>query len=188
MRRRTVLALGGVALSWSVAGCTGGSGESPTPTTRSAPDVSCRDGSRPEPLRQEPDDAIQPSEYPGPPPSPLDDESAVEYVKRFERAYTWNEQIAQSDDVIATLDVTVTEHWTYDAPPDAAVVRLQYVYSGRTEDPSTGSAGAHFDSPELFVSYYVDPTLVVRTGSRPGGGEDLDPDPWEDGKPVACFE
>ena len=40
-----------------------------------------------------------------------------------------------------------------------------------------------------MVTYYIDPALVVRTDAPRNNVDldELDPDPWDSGEPVACF-
>jgi len=193
MRRRSVLALGGSALSIAVTGCLGGSGSSPetAPTARplaerEPPDVDCSNVSRPIPPRQPDENTVQPVDYPGEPPSPLED-SAVDYVTRFEEAYRRNYEILEKGP-LREYSGGVTETWTYDAPPGGAVVRLKTVYGGQVLDDD--GPGAIYDSPQVFVTYYVDPSRVVRAetkGQSQLTPESLDPDPWENGDGLTCF-
>jgi hypothetical protein len=127
--------------------------------------------------------AVQPVDYPGEPPEPITDESAITYLERFEAAYRRNAEI-QNAETLVQYSGGVTDTRTYDAPPDAAVVRFRTVYSGTLE------SGAHYDSPNVYVSYYLDPTTVVRAERAGEAGVDrdaLDPDPFESGRVVACF-
>jgi hypothetical protein len=192
MRRRTLLALGGSALSLSVAGCLDapGSGSSGTPAEPlpGAPDVDCSEASRPQPEPQDGDDLVQPVDYPGQPPEQLDDESIIEYVQQFEDAYRTNEQIVEKDR-LQRVSVAVVETRTFDAPDGAAVIRLHTHYSGNAAGIENEQPAMNFDNWDMMVSYYLDQALVVRTETHRSTVDtaELDPDPFESGQPVACF-
>lgn len=181
MRRRALLTATASALSLGVVGCVG------TPGPPDRPPVSCDNVSRPTPPEQS-DGAVQPREYPGPPPDSLDDESATEYVERFETSYRQNHEIEARDQLHEFSGGTV-ESWTFEAPPDGAVVRLETVYGGTVQ--SENGEQVHYDSASVFVTYYVDPKRVVRAEATSVTNVDidsLDPDPWKSGQPVACFQ
>ena len=193
MRRRTLLAIGGSALSLSVAGCLDAPGSDLSGTQveplPGGPDVDCSESSRPQPEPQDGEDLVQPAEYPGPPPVQLDEESAIEYVQRFEEAYRTNKEISQTDR-LHWVSVSVVDTWTYDAPEGAAVVRLRTHFSG-TAETEEAEGELHYDIWDVYVTYYVDPTLIVRAEKRNQSQVDtaeLDPDPFESGEPVACFD
>ena len=192
MRRRTLLALGGSALSLSSVGCldapdASGNGAVTEPLPGS-PDVDCSESSRPQPESQGGEEVVQPVDYPGRPPEQLDDESAVEYVQQFEEAYRTNEQIAEVDR-LQRVSVSIVETRTFDAPDEAAVVRLHTHYSGNAAGIENEQPSMNFDSWDVMVSYYLDQALVVRTETHRSVVDiaELDPDPWESGEPVACF-
>ena len=197
MRRRQVLAACS-ALPVALAGCPSRRSsptDSPATATKQAPFDSCRDSdvSRPEPSAPEWEAAIQPMAYPTAPPTPLDEQSAIEYVQWFEEAYRQNRQIREdrdADSKFVSFSVGTIETWTYDAPPGAAVVRLEHTWSGRFESRSQ-DGGGHYDSVPHFASYYVDQSMVVRTAVSQydvSDGDTLSPDPWESGELVACFD
>ena len=210
-RRRLVKTLGSSGAVFWMAGClapdradsneaTTGT-ETPTATAGWAseipdtpPNVSCSAVSRPmaEPVDRK--GALAPREYPGRPSSEPAGESAVEYVTTFELAYRQNaEMIANTeittggdpDSYLTRFDISVQESWVAAGPADSAVVRLQYVGSG------TVHPGMEFDYVTQYVTYYVDPTQIVRARTTRhdfDGADALDPNPWADGDPVACFE
>lgn len=214
-RRRLVAALGISGVALSSAGCLSLSGTAPTETPagtnpqtdtptatagwatdipETPPSVSCSAVSRPiaEPVDRE--GALAPREYPGPPPTELTDKAAVEYVTTFELAYRQNDEMVANTDVttgderdsyLTRFDISVQDSWVAAGPSDSAVVRLQYVGSG------TIHPGTSFDYVTQYVTYYVDSTRVVRAKTTQydfEGTDALDPDPWTDGDPVACFE
>mgnify|MGYP000315484329 CR=1 FL=1 len=188
MRRRALLALGGSALSLSVTGCLDNSGDTST-TTRAPPDVECDEASRPQPEPPDGDDLVQPAEYPGPPPAQLNDESAIEYVEQFERSYRTNMELSQTYR-LHLISVSVAETQVFDTPGEAAVVRLRTHFSG-TAQTEEAEGELHYDIWDAYVSYYVDSAVVVRAEKRSQSEVDtdeLDPDPFESGEPVACFE
>lgn len=216
MHRRRFLALTGVSLPASLGGClgneraevdtdsppTGGTATETTETngtdvplgTRTdPPEYNCEAADRPEPDAPDDEDAIAPAEYPIRPASLTDDERAVRYVEAYEEAYRRNSLVEQYRNRLVRFGMSVGETWTYDGPNDAAVVRLQYRYS---EEVETANGIVVGDSPTIFVSYYVDESVVVRakrTGLREGESEldpdpALDPDPWKEGEPLECFE
>lgn len=210
-RRRLLKGLGSSAAVLPSAGClaldetasneTAGSTDTPTATAgwtaeipESPPDVSCSTVSRPiaEPVDRE--GALAPREYPGRPPSELASDAAVEYVTAFELAYRQHDEMVANTDVatdserdsyLTRFDITVRDSWVAAGPAESAVVRLQYVGSG------TVHPGMEFDYVTQYVTYYVDSSRVVRartTRNDFDGTDALNPDPWEDGDPVACFE
>ncbi|WP_058996868.1 hypothetical protein [Haloarcula sp. CBA1127] len=158
------------------------------------PEVSCEAVSRPiaEPVNRE--GALAPREYPGRPPSELAGEAAVEYATTFELAYRQNAKMRANTDVttdgeldtyLTRFDISIQNSWVAAGPSDSVVVRLQYIGSG------TFHYGPEFDYITQYVTYYVDSTRVVRartTLHNFEGIDALDPDPWADGNPVACFE
>jgi hypothetical protein len=216
MRRRRFLALTGGSLPASLGGCLGSDGdgvetdssstrtkatettgtdgiENPLDARAEPPAYNCEEATRPEPDAPDDEDAIAPAAYPDRPGSLSDDERAVQYVEAYETAYRRNSLVAQYWNQLVRFSVSVDERWTYDVPTDAAVVRLQYRYSEEVETPNGIVIG---DSPSIFVSYYVDESVVVRAERR-GRREDesesgsepaLDPDPWREGEPLECFE
>ena len=158
------------------------------------PDVSCAAVSRPMPEPVDREGALAPREYPGRPPSDLTGETAVEYVTAFDRAYRQNQEMransdaatdGERDSYLTRFDITVQDSWVAASPADSVVVRLAYLGSG------TEHNGSEFDYVTQYVTYYVDPTRVVRARTTQydfDGADALDPDPWTDGEPVACFE
>jgi len=91
----------------------------------------------------------------------------------------------ERDRYLTRFDISVRNSWVAAGPADSAVVRLEYVGSG------TIHPGVEFDYITQYVTYYVGPTRVVRartTRNDFDGTDALDPDPWADGDPVACFE
>ncbi|SEN53119.1 hypothetical protein SAMN05216388_1003328 [Halorientalis persicus] len=214
-RRRLVKALGITGTVLSSAGCfaldetsshettdsTDTRTETPTTTAgwateipETPPSVSCKAVSRPmaEPVDRE--GALAPRDYPGRPPSEAAGKAAVEYVTRFELAYRHNDEMISNTDVatgderdkyLTRFDISVQNSWVAAGPADSSVVRLQYVGSG------TIHPGIEFDYITQYVTYYIDSTRVVRARTTQNdfvGTDALDPDPWVDGDPVACFE
>jgi hypothetical protein len=195
-----LLSLTGGTLLPSFGGCFGGdvpnpsnAGDSPTENRTEPPEYDCKEANRPEPDTPDDDDAIRPATYPGRPGSLNDDERVIEYAKAYEEAYRRNTLVSKYWDQLVRFNVSVSETWTYDGPDDAAVVRLQYRYSEEVETSDGIMVG---DSATIFVSYYVDPSVVIRaerTGLRTDESElhpdeALDPDPWKRGEPLECFE
>jgi len=175
--------------------------ETPTPATgwateipETAPNVTCSAVSRPTAEAVDREGALAPREYPGRPPSDPTDEAAVAYATAFELAYRQNAELRattavttddERDNYLTRFDISVQNSWVAAGPADSAVVRLQYVGSG------TIHPGTNFDYITQYVTYYVGSTRVVRartTRNDFDGADALDPDPWEDGTPVACFE
>jgi len=208
-RRCLVKALGISGVVFSTAGClalngTGSnktSAGTETPTAgwateipETPPKVSCSAASRPmaEPVDRK--GALPPREYPGRPPSEPAGETAVEYVTTFELAYRQNAEMIANTDIttdgerdsyLTRFDIAVQDSWVTAGPADSAVVRLQYVGSG------TIHPGMEFDYITQYVTYYIDSTQIVRARTTRHdfeGVDALDPDPWADGDPVACFE
>ncbi|RXK51157.1 hypothetical protein [Halorientalis pallida] len=140
------------------------------------------------------DGALAPRDYPGGPPSEVAGKTAVGYVTRFELAYRQNDEMKSNTDVgtgdergsyLSRFDISVQNAWVASGPADSSVVRLKYVGS-RTIHP-----GIEFDYITQYVTYYIDSARVVRdrtTRNDFDGTDTLDPDPWVDGEPVACFE
>jgi len=190
MRRRTLLTLGGTTLSLSVTGCLDALGsEAPGPEPLpDAPDIDCSEASRPVPGPQDGEDLVQPVAYPGQPSESLGDESAIEYAARFEKAYRTNEQITEAAN-LHRISVAVVDTWTFDSPDGAAVVRLRTYYGGAEAIDENEPPSVHFDNWGVMVTYYIDPALVVRTDAPRNNVDldELDPDPWDSGEPVACF-
>lgn len=212
-RRRLLKALGigGIGVSW--AGCVSSDGpaseetpggrdtrtETPTATDGWSPDipetppeVPCERVSRPvaEPVDREA--ALAPRTYPGQPSADLAGEAAVEYVSAFEHAYQQNDQLRASterasdgepEQYLTRFDFYVVDSWVAPGPADSNVVRLRFGGSG------TVHHGAEFDYVRQYVTYYVDPSRVLRAGTprEIDGVGALDPDPWSEGDPVACF-
>ncbi|WP_336338306.1 hypothetical protein [Haloarcula brevis] len=158
------------------------------------PDVSCSAVSRPTAESVDREGALEPRPYPGRPPSEPAGEAGVAYVTAFERAYRQNDEMLSNTDLatdggrdsyLTRFDITVRDSWVTAGPAGSAVVRLQYVGSGSVHP------GLEFDYVTQYVTYYVGSARVVRarTTRRDFEGVDaLDPDPWTDGTPVACFE
>ena len=175
--------------------------ESPTATAGWAidapempPNVSCSAVSRPMAESVDREEALAPREYPGRPPSELAGGAGVAYVTTFERAYRQNDEMLSNTDLatdggrdsyLTRFDITVQDSWVAAGPSGSAVVRLRYVGSGSVHP------GLEFDYATQYVTYYVDSTRVVRARTTRHdfeGVDALDPDPWTDGVPVACFE
>lgn len=213
MHRRAFLALSGTALSLGLAGCRGGGSTTETPTGTdgsttatpdastwqvdipdSPPDVDCEAAARPMPTALDREDALRPRDYPGRPPEPLTVAAAVDYVTAFERAYRQNDEMVTSNEVgtatereeyLTRFNITVRETWAATDGGGSAVVRLRYNGSGTTHP------GTEFDYVTQYVTYYVDQSLVVRARTTQygfGGVDELSPDPWADGSPLACFD
>jgi hypothetical protein len=158
------------------------------------PEVSCAAVSRPmaEPVNRE--GALAPREYPGPPPSEPANEAAVEYATAFELAYRQNGEMRANTDVttdgepdsyLTRFDISIQNSWAAAGPSDSVVVRLQYIGSG------TIHPNLEFDYITQYVTYYIDSTRIVRARTTQYDLEGigaLNPDPWADGTPVACFE
>ncbi|AUG48603.1 hypothetical protein BVU17_14115 [Haloarcula taiwanensis] len=210
-RRHLVQALGTIGAGLSTAGCltfdgadsteTPAATATPTPATgwatqipETPPNVSCSAASRPmaEPVDRK--GALAARRYPGRPPSEPAGEGAVEYATAFELAYRQNAEMlantdmttdGESDSYLTQFDISVQNFWVASGPANSAVVRLQYVGSG------TIHPGTDFDYITQYVTYYIGSTRVVRartTRNDFDGADALDPDPWENGNPVACFE
>jgi len=210
-RRHLVKVFGSSSVGLASAGCLAPEGagsnetttgtETPTATAgwateipETPPNVSCSAVSRPMAEPVDRDGALAPREYPGRPPSEPAGEAALEYVTTFELAYRQNaEMIANTeittdgerDSYLTRFDISVQDSWVTAGPANSAVVRLQYIGSG------TIHPGMEFDYSTQYVTYYVDSARVVRARTtRHGfdGADALDPNPWADGSPVACFE
>ncbi|MDQ2073640.1 hypothetical protein RBH20_13975 [Haloarcula sp. H-GB4] len=210
-RRHLVKALSTSGVGLSTAGCRTLDGtdstetltatETPTPATgwatqipETPPNVSCSAVSRPiaEPIDRE--GSLAPRAYPGQPPSELAGQSMVEYVTAFELAYRQNAEMVANTDMttdgkpdsyLTRFDISVQSTWVAPGPTNSAVIRLQYIGSGRIHP------GMDFDYITQYVTYYVSSTRAVRartTRNDFDGADSLDPDPWENGNPVACFE
>jgi hypothetical protein len=214
-RRRLVKALGISGTGLSSAGClaldSGRSNETPTTTESqtvtltaaddwasqipaTSPNIACSAVSRPLAESVNEDRALAPREYHGQPPSEPTREGALEYATTFELAYRQNDEMVANTDVatdgetdsyLTRFDISVQDSWVAVGPSDSAVVRLEYVGSG------TVHPGWEFDYITQYVTYYIDSTRIVRARTARNdfdGSDALDPDPWEDGDPVACFE
>lgn len=198
MRRRRLVSLAGGGLPVLLGGCLDGVWEGGGPGLLSSersepPEYDCEEADRPEPDPPDDEDAIGPATYPDRPESLTDDERMVQYVEAYEEAYRRNSLVAKYWNSLVRFGMSVSETWTYDDPDDAAVVRLQYRYSEEVETRDGVMVG---DSATIFVSYYVDASVVIRA-ERTGLREDeselrpndaFDPDPWEQGEPLECFE
>jgi len=188
MQRRNFLGTTAAVLAIGSAGCLGKAQlQPPGDHQAQPPDVDCATIERPEPAAPTADEAIQPLEYPGSPPCPLDGASALEYATAFERAYRRNQEIQRADPYLTEFGMSVANRTAVngtDIPGRGFLLQLQYVFHGSVAE------GAVYDSTPHFVAYYVDPTLVVRAGkTEPGVPEEITwPDPWSSGVPVACFD
>lgn len=186
-RRRFLGATGAFLLSTS-AGCLDTVPlRAPGTKRMQPPEAECSAIERPAPPAPVADGAIQPVEYPGPPACPLEEAAALEFATAFERAYRRNLEVQSADPHLIEYGMTVRDRTIADGatrPEGSALVHLQYVFHGSVAE------GPIYDSSPQFVSYYVDPTLVVRAAtSEPGVPTEIDwPDPWTSGTAVACFE
>lgn len=183
MRRRRVLLTSGTGLGVLVGGCL----DLPTDGRQNPPEYDCAVASRPTPSESDDEPRPEKAQYPQRPESLSNDTAVIEYAKRYERAYRWNKEHEQYGDEFIGVGLSVNDVWTHDAPGGAAVVRLRYWYWAGYEQ-SDGST-PHYDSPTIYVSYYVDDSVVIRAVDE-GYQEDddeLDPDPWRSGTPVECF-
>jgi hypothetical protein len=174
------LTVAGSSCLLGASGCLGSFGR------RGRPDVECEDARRPTATTSgstDVDTTAAPT-YPDEPP-PVDDvDDAVEYATEFERAYRYNAELERNPG-LDEVHVHYVEANAFDAPPGAVACRLRYEFSTREERADDavviGDDAAH-------ASYYLDASVVVRTAARGLGREgDLGPDPWRDGRPVACF-
>lgn len=202
MRRRALLVLLGASVSPSLGGCLGGmttSGSArnssateragtPTVDRSEPPTDDCETATQPDPTPPGTDatTAVAPISYPSPPDSPTDPDAVTDYVQAFERAYRRNVLVQQEREDLVRFTFALQETRTYDVPVEAAVVRVQYQYSWTVEEDGRMSIA---DSPNIFATYYVDRSVVLRavdSGIR-DDPDALDPDPWQSGHPVACL-
>lgn len=124
--------------------------------------------------------------YPDRPESITDDSAVLSYVEDYERAYRLNDIYRKYRDRLGNAALDIRDVRPFEAPEGAAIVRLEYLYSHRVER-SRGTE--YYDSPTVYVSYYVDESAVVRaagTGNQEGEAE-LDPNPLDVRSPVECF-
>ncbi|WP_435551202.1 hypothetical protein [Natrinema sp. CGMCC1.2065] len=146
----------------------------------------CDDVNRPDP--DPPDDApLEPRTYPSS-PSSLDD-TMVEYVTTFERAYQHNAFLGQYGAEARTVDLRRTDGRVAAVGsatnPDAVMVAIRY-------DLTTGTGRSSVDSRDRWdirAVYYVDENVVLRSRYH-GLAEELrfEPDPRTQGELVACFD
>ncbi|QLG60648.1 hypothetical protein [Halorarum salinum] len=206
IRRRNLLT--GVGLSGILAGCLGterlaGNDDAETTTEQTGlsregtsfedrdepPDYDCETADRPEPDAPDTsaEEAVEPTSYPDPLDSFDDDDSTVEYVEAYERAYRRNTLVAEWGARLTQFFVGIEGTKSFSSPGNAALVRIQYHYSETVERSGGTVIG---DSPTIFVTYYLDQSVLIRAESsdRPEDLAALDPDPWLAGDPVECFE
>lgn len=206
IRRRDLLT--GIGLSGVLAGCLGterlaGNNDAETPTERieiseggtsfegrdEPPEYDCETADRPEPDAPDAseEEAVEPLSYPDPLDSFDDDTTTIEYVEAYERAYRRNTLVAEWGAQLIQFSMGIEGTKRFDSPVDAALVRIQYHYSETVEQSDGTVVG---DSPTIFVTYYLDQSVVIRAESsdRPEDLDALDPDPWLAGNPVECFE
>ncbi|MFC6731851.1 MULTISPECIES: hypothetical protein [unclassified Haladaptatus] len=191
-RRRQLLTLTGVGLSGALTACldtapsdVNTSTETPEPS-RTPPSYDCGAAYRPEPNPPRAENAVEPKAYPSRPESIENGGGIVEYVTEYEKAYRVNSLLAQYGDRLTNVSIWIDETRTYDAPEQTALVRVQYRYSETVETEDGAVIG---DSPRIFVTYYVDQSVVIRAEST-GASDDsetLHPDPWRGGRTVDCF-
>lgn len=196
MRRRRFLGLFGVGFGLGTAGCSSddspgtGSAGGPTPGGRSSPpEYDCSEAGRPtltDDVRER-GDSVEPLDYPDGPPPLGDDEAFIEYVKQYERALVRKRVRSDTRGRVTGFGLSGDAR-TFDAPPDAAIVRFRYSYYYGFENHA-GSI-VHSDSFINFATYYLDESVVVRAHreTRLDDEEALVPDPWESGDPVQCFD
>ncbi|WP_435359598.1 hypothetical protein [Haloarchaeobius sp. DFWS5] len=187
MRRRHLLALAGTGLSLSLAGCQETFGSE---ATAEAPSYDCESAYRPPPTAPGTDDGqtVAPLDYPDRPNSLSSDSDAIAYVEDYERAYQRNRLLQRHGSELHQQNTSIEQSWTFAAPADAAIVRVQFSYGTAVEYGD--EQAAYGDSWGEYATYYVDQSAVVRTGDR---GEKDDPadlgsDPWESASVLECFE
>ncbi|WP_157525804.1 hypothetical protein [Halorientalis sp. IM1011] len=135
-------------------------------------------------------DSVEPLEYPDDGPPPLgDDQAVVGYVKQYEHALVQKRIRSETRGRVTGFGLSGDAR-TFDAPPDAAIVRFRYSYHYGFENHAGSTV--HSDSPTNYATYYVDESVVVRA-HRKGFLDDekeqaLIPDPWGSGDPVQCFD
>lgn len=58
-----------------------------------------------------------------------------------------------------------------------------------SEEYDTGEEAAHGDSPDIYVTYFIDEAVVIRAAAvGPVEVNAFKPIPWEDGEPLECFD
>jgi len=196
MRRRRYLGLLGVGFGLGSAGCSSvdspatGSAGDPTPSGRSSPpEYDCSEASRPtlaDDVRAR-DDTIELRSYPEGPPPLGDDQAVVGYVKQYEHALVQKRVRSETRGRVTGFGLSGDAR-TFDAPPDAAIVRFRYSYQYGFVNHAGSTV--HSDSFINFATYYLDESVVVRAHreTRLDNEEALVPDPWESGDPVKCFD
>ncbi|MFP4529781.1 MAG: hypothetical protein ACLFNC_00665 [Halodesulfurarchaeum sp.] len=185
MDRRSFLGATAAALSVGAAGCVGDGFPLRAPNAGDGQllEADCGELSRPEPDAPTAGEAIQPVDYPGPPPTPLEETAALEYVSAFERAYRRNLEIQSASPYLIEYGLSETDRAVEERGTDGYLVRLEYVFHGTIAD------GPASDSAPTRVSYALDPGLVVRAGADTSDGPDEDwPEVSTAGTAVACFE
>ncbi|QLG28046.1 hypothetical protein HUG10_10980 [Halorarum halophilum] len=207
MRRRNLLILTGAGFSGILAGCLSTerlAGNDDTETVSEQTDTSaeatsfedregppeydCDTAERPEPdaLDTSDEDAVEPVSYPAPLDSTANQDTVVTYIKEYEQAYRRNESVSRWEAQLDQFSMGFSDTRVYDSPVNAALVRVQYQY-GETIEQS--GEVVYADSPIIFVTYYVDQSVVIRaeSGRTPEDPDTLYPDPWLEGNPVQCF-
>lgn len=195
MQRRPFLRRTTAVVTW-LAGCTENGSESPvgtvtregnpaetpadTPTTPERGPPDCVDPERPEP--DEGSGGVEPVSYPEKPPSLQNDERVADYIVAYENAYRTNALLERQGSDLERVQLGIGGPEFFDSPPNSTIARVSYTYGYQW-----GSAVA--DSPNTYVSYYVDDSVVARA-EREGLLDDedaLEPDPLEGGTVLECF-
>ncbi|MCH7660658.1 MAG: hypothetical protein IH933_08790 [Euryarchaeota archaeon] len=208
MRRRTILAGAGVALSSSLVGCLDsnviGGRDDGYPNNENheynggestiSEQFDCSDAFRPEPnveagvAQNGGHESVGSTAYPTPPEA-LNVDTVPSFVRTHEKAYQQNEFVSSSGESLVGFNVRIEETELFDYHEGIAVVRLDFLV-----DLSTYSEG-RLATTEAFgeaAVYAVDETGLVRVATDSlytydNSDQQETPDPLRTGTLLVCF-
>lgn len=192
--RRKFLKICSCGIVTTLAGCTvtrNGTPEETDRQTANTPAYDCATASRPEPDPSTSSDVNRRS-YPDVPTS-LTASSAADFVREYERAYRRNALLVEYGSALENQSTSIYDSRRFDSPAGAHIIRLHTKYSfTASETPSDDgetAAPVAGDSPETYVTYYVDSSVVMRTEAVRYNIDtsELQPDPYDSGVVLECF-
>jgi hypothetical protein len=165
-----LLAAAATALALPATGCLDGR----------EPPGNCAVANRPGPAVGEPYASPGISRYPTGPPPVSDREAAIDYADAYERAYR-----DHADGDAGPITIETTGRRTYRSPPESVLYRRRYRYEYHQYDQDVATVV----KGTTRATYYLGADRVFRAAAEgPGLPYELDPNPWERGQTLQCFE